>query len=299
MTVDREHVQTTVRRLTGLPARDVTELGRGTDSVAYLVDHEWVFRFPMVPAARDSLRTEIALLPRLRPGLPLATPEFEHFGRAGRELLFVGYRVLPGVPLTAERVAALGRDDQERALDALAGFLGALHAFPLETARHARVVERMTRGAYHDRQRDLPRQLAHLLTAAEVAHLDGVFARYERDHAPHRQAPGLLHADLKPAHIVYDVSARRVTGVLDWGDVSLGDPDFDLAVIAMFFGREFLGRLLAHLPSRDPDRVLDKTLFFTTLRWLQDLAYVVERGDHQATAPSLARLRAHVDDTRR
>ena len=40
-----------VRRLTPLPARTLTELGRGTDIVAYLVDG-WVFRFPAVANAR-------------------------------------------------------------------------------------------------------------------------------------------------------------------------------------------------------------------------------------------------------
>jgi aminoglycoside phosphotransferase (APT) family kinase protein len=66
--------------------------------------------------------------------------------------------------------------------------------------------------------------------------------------------------------------------VLDWGDVSLGDPDFDLAVIGFFFGEALLARLLAHLADRDPQTVLDKVRFFTTVRRLQDLAYDAELG---------------------
>jgi aminoglycoside 2''-phosphotransferase len=266
-----------VRRLTPLPAYDVTELGRGTDSVAYLVDREWVFRFPAIDNARRTLRREVALLPRLQSALPLAIPAFEHIARRDDgELLFVGYRVLPGVPLTLELLSTLPGDEQDAALASLAAFLQALHAFPVDAARGAGVAHERVSGGYHPGQRDLPRSLAPHLPAAEVADLEAEFAAYEADHEPSHLPPALLHSDLKPEHVLYDPAARRITGVLDWGDVSLGDPDFDLAVVGIFFGEDFLARLLMQLPDRDPQTVLDKARFFTTLRRLTDLAYDVE-----------------------
>jgi aminoglycoside 2''-phosphotransferase len=266
-----------VRRLTPLPAGEVTELGRGTDSVAYLVDGEWVFRFPAVANARRTLRRELALLPHLRPTLPLAIPEFDHIGRSeDGELLFVGYRVLPGVPLTPELFGTLSASEQEDALASLAAFVQALHAFPVDAARAAGVAHERVSGGYHRGQRDLPRTLASHLPAAEVPQLEAEFAAYETEYEPSRIPPALLHSDLKPDHVLYDPDARRITGVLDWGDVSLGDPDFDLAVVGIFFDEDFLTRLLAHLPDRDPRTVLEKARFFTTLRRLTDLAYDVE-----------------------
>jgi aminoglycoside 2''-phosphotransferase len=266
-----------VRGLTPVPAHDVTDLGRGTDSVAYLVDGEWVFRFPAVDNARRTLRREVALLPRLDPALPLAIPAFEHVGRRDDgELLFVGYRVLPGVPLTPKLFAALPDREQREALESLASFLQALHAFPVDAARRAGVAHERVSGGYHPGQRDLPCSLAAHLSAGEVARLQAEFAAYEADYEPRGVPPALLHCDLKPEHVLYDRAAGRITGVLDWGDVSLGDPDFDLAVVGIFFDEDFLARLMAHLPDRDPQTVLHKARFFTTLRRLTDLAYDVE-----------------------
>jgi aminoglycoside 2''-phosphotransferase len=266
-----------VRDLTPVPAHDVTELGRGTDSVAYLVDGEWVFRFPAVDNARRTLRRELSLLPRLGPALPLRTPAFEHVAtRDDGELLFVGYRVLPGVPLTPELLGTLGDDEQVAALASLAAFLQALHAFPVDVARAAGVAHERVSGGYHAGQRDLPRTLAAHLPAGEVADLEVEFAAYEAEYAQSHVPPALLHSDLKPDHLLYDPAARRITGVLDWGDVSLGDPDFDLAVVGIFFGEDFLARLLVQLPDRDRQTVLDKAGFFTTLRRLTDLAYDIE-----------------------
>src|SRR4051812_38967638 len=70
-----EHAAVLVRGHTPLAADEVRELGRGADSVAFLVDATWVFRFPMVANARTTLRREVARLPLLRSALPLPTPQ--------------------------------------------------------------------------------------------------------------------------------------------------------------------------------------------------------------------------------
>jgi aminoglycoside 2''-phosphotransferase len=288
------HARDAIRELTAVPAREVVELGRGTDSVAFLVDGEWVFRFPVLPNAQLTLRRELELLPGLRRALPVAVPVVEHVGRRDGQLVFAGYRCLLGAPLSAAVFAGLTPDAQEAALAEIAGFLTALHAYPVAAARAAGVAEELLTGAYDPQHRELHRLLGDVLTAREVARLDHVFDDYERDHQPDRVSPVLLHSDLKPEHVLYDDATGRLAGVLDWGDVSLGDGDFDLAVIAIFFGEGFLQRLLPHLPDRDADTVLDKTRFFTTVRALQDAVYDLQLDDRSALDESLAGLRDHL-----
>jgi aminoglycoside 2''-phosphotransferase len=288
-------VRAAIKQLTALPDGELVELGRGADSAAYLLDGEWVLRFPVTANARRTLRRELALLEDLAPALPLPIPAFAHVGRRDGQLLFVGYRVIRGQPLTHERLSALPAVAQEDILSSLAAFLKALHAYPVSAARRAGVTEQLTSGGYHSAQRDLPRQLAGVLTASEVAELDALFARYERAYPPSTAPCALVHSDLKPDHVLYHAATGHLTGVLDWGDVSLGDPDFDLAVSGMFFGPEFLARLLAHLPDRDPEVVRDKARFFTTLRWLQDIRYDIDHSDTPAAQQAADRLREHLD----
>lgn len=38
----------------------------------------------------------------------------------------------------------------------------------------------------------------------------------------------VIHRDLGPEHVLWDPAGRRPTGVIDWEDVELGDPAFDL-----------------------------------------------------------------------
>jgi aminoglycoside 2''-phosphotransferase len=289
-------VRAAIKQVTTLPDGELVELGRGADSAAYLLDGEWVLRFPVTANAQRTLHRELALLEDLAPALPLPIPVFAHVGRRDGQLLFAGYRVMRGDPLTHERLCSLPAVAQRHILSSLAEFLKALHAYPVSAARRAGVTEQLITGGYHAAQRDLPRQLAGLLTASEVAHLDELFAHYERTHQPSKAPRALLHSDLKPDHVLHDPASGQLTGVLDWGDVSLGDPDFDLAVIGIFFGPEFLTRLLPHLPDHDLDVVRDKAHFFTTLRWLQDIRYDLEYGGPPAAQQATDQLREHLHD---
>ena len=50
---------------------------------------------------------------------------------------------------------------------------------------------------------------------------------------PHAGRPCWVHGDLYARHLLVD-EARKVTGVIDWGDVHLGDPALDLSVAISF-----------------------------------------------------------------
>ncbi len=61
----------------------------------------------------------------------------------------------------------------------------------------------------------------------------------------------LCHGDLKAAHIL--VGAKRIAGVIDWGDAVVGDPLWD---IARFAQRVDAGSISLLLDGYDPDRAM-------------------------------------------
>ena len=98
------------------------------------VDERWMFRFPKSPAAAADLARELDILPRLHGRLPIPIPQprFHASDATSSELLFMGYRRLPGEPLLQERFARLRDDEAVLAGFAkdLALFLRTLHAIP-------------------------------------------------------------------------------------------------------------------------------------------------------------------------
>jgi aminoglycoside phosphotransferase (APT) family kinase protein len=85
--------------------------------------------------------------------------------------------------------------------------------------------------------------------------------------------PVLLHGDIKPAHLLHDPSTGALTGLLDWGDVSLGPADYDLAIISMFCGPCTLQGLLDRMDDADAARASATIPFLLSVRRRQDALY--------------------------
>lgn len=206
-------------------------LGRGFDNDVWRFG-ETVFRFPRRAVAVPLLEIEARALPYLAARLPLPIPAPSHLGAPGAAfpLPFYGHPYLPG--LTADR-ARLGPAARAALVPALAGFLKALHAIdPAEAARRG-VPADTFRGRLAGQEARRLERLA-LFEGSPWAGL--VPAMAERLAAPPpdgAEPPVVLHGDLYARHLLLDGSAR-LAGLIDWGDVCLGDRAVDLAVAYTF-----------------------------------------------------------------
>ena len=178
----------------------------GYDFQVAIVDDEWVFRFPRRAGVDEALELEIAVLPALAHVLPVNVPSFDY---VSRDPLFVGYRFIHGQPLVDEDA------------EGVRAFLEALHAqdscgLPLE--RHDWVE------AYREQCAEFERLVFPVVHGDRRAEARRLFGEVETlvDFTP-----SLIHADLGPEHLL--VRDGRLAGVIDWGDMRVGDPALDYA----------------------------------------------------------------------
>ena len=207
-------------------------MGSGWDNIAYLVNGEWVFRFPRRTIAVGLLETEGRVLPALAPRLPYPIPTPEWYGRpdATYKWPFLGYRRLDGHVASDVDLS----DDMRAALAApLARFLRALHDVPLAEAQAWGVprdafgyldparLERLARPALADlAARGIVKDAAPWLDVLET----GLAV------LPLETPMALVHGDFYSRHILVD-GAGRMCGVIDFGDVHLDHPAVDLGVV--------------------------------------------------------------------
>jgi aminoglycoside phosphotransferase (APT) family kinase protein len=233
--------ETVARLVAGSPVLDpagVRYFGEGSDSWVYsTVDNtgaRWLLRFPKRAQVALCLQRELALLPELAPLLPLAVPRFDLVGGAGQGYphRFAGYRCLPGVP-------ALQIPDEDHDLrrlgEELGGFLAALHAFPPARAATLGI------GADNDDSADVEAAYARALIRQHGGLPEADLARVEAALAipgPPAAETVVVHTDFYPEHLLVEVGA--VVGVIDWGDVALGDPAVDLAGLWYWQGERLL-----------------------------------------------------------
>ena len=190
----------------GRSPTSILEIDEGYDFEVAIVDDEWVFRFPRRSGVEEALELEIALLPALAPALPVDVPSFEY---VSRNPPFVGYRLIRGQPLVDEDA------------EGVRAFLEALHAHDpsgLPVERHDWVE------AYRQQCAEFARLVFPVVDIDGRAQAKRLFGDVETlvDFKP-----SLIHADLGPEHLL--VRDGRLAGVIDWGDMRLGDPALDHA----------------------------------------------------------------------
>lgn len=194
--------------------------GEGWDNTAWLVDERWLFRFPRREIALDGVRRELAVLPLLAPLLPLPIPRPVHVGEPS-ELFpwpFFGSPRVPGRELAEARL-----DDQARAelAQPLGAFLRTLHTAELDVELP---VDPLGRADMVFRVRRARERLAELGVAPPGAEdvLEAALA------LPPPERLAIVHGDLHLRHAF--VADRRLSGVIDWGDVCRADPAIDLVL---------------------------------------------------------------------
>jgi aminoglycoside phosphotransferase (APT) family kinase protein len=223
------------RQFPELSPVQVELLGVGWDNIAFRVNGRLVFRFPRHEFAAGLIEREVRVLPLLAPRLPMPIPALAFVGTPEEDYPhpFAGYPLLPGT--TACRLA-WSDEERERNAALLGGFLSALHGIPVDD-------ETLTWGPRGTTSRTNLEKHALVLKgwlraiAPRVAGMDvdALLALVDRlATTPLRaEPPCWVHGDLYARHLLVD-DGRRLCGVIDWGDVALGDPALDLSIAFSF-----------------------------------------------------------------
>lgn len=199
----------------------------GTDNALYRLGDELVVRMPRIQWAAGHVVDEQHWLPRLAPRLPLAIPAPLALGEPGEGYPWpwAVYRWLPGEDATQAPVA----DQQQFARD-LADFILALQRIettgwpPPEPPRCSRAEPLATRDA---QTRACIAELESLglhdaaTSAAVMAVWDAALTE------PLYSGPPIwAHADLSPLNFI--VQGGRLSAIIDWGGLGVGEPACDL-----------------------------------------------------------------------
>jgi aminoglycoside phosphotransferase (APT) family kinase protein len=266
-----------VRRLLSSQFPDLAHLplellGAGWDNVIFRLGSDLLVRLPRRAAAAALVEHEQRWLPLLAPRLPLPIPVPIHAGRADAGFPWA-WSVCPW--FSGETAATCPPDDPHAAAEALGQFLRALHV----AAPHDAPINPF-RGVPLTERHDL--LLTGLDNLGGLVNRASVLACWTELMAtpPWQETPVWLHGDLHPANMLVDEA--RVSAVIDFGDLTAGDPATDIAIAWMLFPPEARPTFRAAMRSIDDDT------------WLRARAWALALGvaylANSANAPMFSRL---------
>ena len=263
-----------------LAALEIEIAGQGWDNVVARAG-EWAIRLPRRALGAKLLENELKWLPQIAEGLPLPVPVPVFAGRpdAGYPWRWSIARWLPGMP--ASTVPPV---DPSEAASQLATFLTALH----RPAPADAPVNRF-RGVPLKERAESVSKCAHALQG--TIEVERVLEVWEELLAtPAWDGPAMwLHGDMHPANLL--THEGKLSAVIDFGDVTSGDPASDLLVAWTMFGKEDR-EVFRRTAEVHPDT------WRRSAGWALNLALVFLGADEDSAMPAIGKrtLRAVMEE---
>lgn len=221
-----------------LSAKHIRLLGAGWDNTAFIIDEELIFRFPRRKIALPLLEAEWCGLPKLANRLPLPIPNPKWRGDPSPRFPwpFIGYRMIPGFTAC---YANLSEDERSLLAEPIAKFLAVLHSTPTSELASCHIPgdnqSRIDGTLLTEKIKKSFAELSLLGLLGNEKQLDHVVKNLQHFRAP--ISSFVVHGDFYVRHLLVD-SNHHLVGVIDWGDIHLGDPAIDLAIAHSFLPKE-------------------------------------------------------------
>lgn len=233
----------------GVMVHDIFVLGQGLDSIAYLVNHEYIFKQSKHDEARFNLKKEIQVLNYLKGKVTLQIPDIEYYSE---EYGVCGYREIRGEKLTPTIYKDMSDDEKDKLVQDIALFLREIHSLPLPDIDE---LELNVINDYQDDYEIIRKMLYNQIPDKSRKYIDDLYKRILSDERISKYVKAICHNDLSCNHII--IHNNKVIGIIDFGDAAITDRDKDFIYLleesSEEIGREFGLRVLEYYnhPNKD------------------------------------------------
>ncbi len=217
----------------GFKVKNIVALGQGLDSIAYLVNEEYIFKMSKHEEARLNLKKEIEVLDYLQGKITLQIPNIEFYSE---KYSVCGYKEIKGDKLTSDMYDKMSESEKDKLANDIAQFLKELHSLPLPNIDdlELNVIE-----DYKNDYAELKKMIYDKIPDKSKEYLDNLFKRILSDERITKYVRVLCHNDLSCNHII--MQNNKVAGIIDFGDVAITDRDKDF-IYLLENSSEELGR---------------------------------------------------------
>jgi aminoglycoside 2''-phosphotransferase len=261
-------------------------LGEGLNNCVYEVNDQYIFQFPKHFRAEKDCEKEIYLLNALRPNLNILVPNFQFIANEQKsnksykkflayilrqlesilnkyhllidfdksriicncyDKIFVGYKKISGTNYSDGNFNTLSALRHDNIAQQLANFFLCLHNLKVENLEQLNINTWHFDQQYYAKFEPIINEyIIPKISPKQAEILLKYYYDYLSQPAQYEYIPYLIHADITCDHIIFDKSENQIAGIIDFGEVCIGDPDYDFFIIYQEYGRELLELILMY-----------------------------------------------------
>lgn len=266
----------------------VNEIGQNNDVL--IINDNIVFRFPKYEKGIQKLRVETKLLEKIRPFITIQIPD-PSYQRLQDEVpgkVFAGYEMIQGEPFWKNTFTGINDEKQLQKLACtLAGFLKELHEIPLSTFEG--IMQNDSADIYAETNSlysQLKDYVYPYMREEAKKEVSLSFETYLNEESHFNFTSSLVHGDFGMTNILYSATKKDISGVIDFGGASIGDPAYDFAGILASYGEEFLQLFEAYYPNLEA--IKKRMYFYKSTFALQEALFGVLNNDKKAFEAGIA-----------
>lgn len=272
--------------------RSIKSMGSGFGSDVYLVNEHLVFRFAKNQETAGKFQSEYKLLPLIQPyiGFQIPNPQWMVLDLKAPVYGIIGYEMVPGIPMSD----SLNPTQLKSISNELTSFLVSLHQIPLDGFDKIDIpVNNYTKNELIQIRSEVLPLLKETLTIDEYSNIEDWWEKLLNDKLFHLYEPRLCHGDLWYENILVNGDSSRITGIIDFSEISLGDPARDLAV-QLYLGVDFFktvyNKYISKMGYACP-HFIQRIKLHWELRELIGLQYCIKHGDWDEFREGVEKIR--------
>lgn len=298
--IDSDLARRLIEQQCALTVNFIRLLDEGWDNTVFLVNNEFIFRFPHRPFGVKCMENEIALLPKIKNSLSFHISIPSYIGEPCDifPYPFAGYRMVFGNPLCD---ASLSLIDDTAFAKTLAIWLKELHSIPANSIIHS------TNDAAIPWQFNVPNRVKRCYENLEKYESYFAKANFQKNEligiiemiktfSLVNTAQSILHGDLYCRHIIVDEKCQPA-GLIDFGDMFVGDPGIDLSA-GMIFSQKSFSVFLETYADVDFKR-MQLLLFHAFAHAMSFLPYAFEQGKSNLQRWGALELRRSINELKK
>lgn len=278
-------IESVYRKYPELRPEAARAVAHGWANQVWIIGERLVFRFPRTEQGKRELWQEEQVLPELAGQLGVQIPEFLYRSEPDEEVTYAGYLQIPGEPLTAEIFSNMTSAEKMELAVTLGSFLTTLHMH--EPNIQLPTIEKAYWAAFY---REIEAKAFPLLSRAEQEWTRELFGAYLEEPENFAYTPRLLHGDLSADHLL--ARSGKLTGVIDFGDLRIGDPAYDFVGLYVEYGAKFTREVLARYKLPQDEKFWQRVCGFYSGRLpFHSILYGLDTGSERHVIAGLEKLR--------